>query len=338
MASTNENWLKKVNENILEPELPICDSHHHLWEFRKEFVESRYLIDEFLNDLNSGHNIVSTVFVECGAMHRNYGPEHLKCIGETEFVNGISAMSSSGLYGKSKIASGIIGTVPMLLGADKVAEALDQHLCFERFKGVRYQANTHSDIHIPNSRINPPKGLYLNDTFRESFEEIDKRGLSFEAWCYHTQLDELADLAKRFSNTKIILNHFGGPLGIGIHKNKKDQVFQAWLKSIKKLSEFENVFMKMGGLAMEINGYEWHKNFNPPSSSDYIEETKNYYLESIDHFGVERCMFESNFPVDKLSISYATLWNAFKLLSKSYSDYEKSRLFHGTAIELYKLD
>ena len=336
--SLNEEWLNTNKEVAIDPDLPICDPHHHFWDYKKDSVEPTYLLPEILKDINSGHNIVSTVFIECGAMYNQNDPVEKQVINETEFVNGIAAMSHSGLYGKTKIAAGIVGSAPLLLG-DKVASILDKHIAItpDRFKGIRSQAAMHPDGSIPVARARPPEGVYLDKKFHEGFTHLAKRNLSFEAWCYHPQLPQLIELAKKFTNTCIILNHFGGPLGVGSFEKKEEETYEFWIKQIKELSKCENVVAKLGGIAMEINGYNWHKNTSPPSGIELINRTKKYYENTIELFGVDRCMFESNFPVDKVSCSYVNLWNGFKNLTKDYSDSEKTKLFHDNATRVYKI-
>jgi L-fuconolactonase len=336
--NSNEEWLSTNKEIALEPDLPICDPHHHLWDFNKTYIEETYLLPDILKDTNSGHNIVSTVFIECGAM---YNPIHTlaeQVINETEFVNGIAAMSNSGLYGSTKIANGIVGSAPLLIG-DSVATILDQQISVapKRFKGIRSQAAMHSDGTIPSTRARPIEGVYINDMFHQGFSHLESRNLSFEAWCYHPQLPQLIQLAKKFPNTTIILNHFGGPLGIGSFSGKEEETYNFWEKQIIELSRCDNVVAKLGGIAMEINGFDWHKNEIAPSGKELIDRTKRYYNKTIELFGIDRCMFESNFPVDKISCSYVNLWNGFKLLTKNYSKNERAKLFHDNATRIYKL-
>ena len=336
--NSNEEWLLTNKEEALEPDLPICDPHHHLWDFNKTYIEETYLLPDILKDTNSGHNIVSTVFIECGAMYNKNHSIEEQVINETEFVNGIAAMSNSGLYGKTKIAAGIVGSAPLLIG-EKVAEILDKHLNIapKRFKGIRSQAAMHPDGTIPSTRARPIEGVYINDMFHRGFAHLESRNLSFEAWCYHPQLPQLIKLAKKFSNTTIILNHFGGPLGIGSFKGKEEETYSFWEKEITELSKCDNVVAKLGGIAMEINGFEWHKNKIAPSGNELINKTKRYYEKTLELFGIDRCMFESNFPVDKISCSYVNLWNGFKLLTKDYSANERAKLFHDNATRIYKL-
>jgi L-fuconolactonase len=334
----NEAWLGKVKEEALEPELPICDPHHHLWDFRKGAVQERYLLDEMLSDISGGHNIVSTVFIECGAMFKADGPEAYRCVGETEFVNGIAALSASGSYGTARIAAGIIGTVDLRIG-DSAGDVLDAQIAAGggRFRGIRRGAFWHESAEIQNHRTNPPEGLLLREDFRAGFKHLAPRKLSFEVWCAHTQLPDAISLARAFPDTTIVLDHFGGPLGMGPYAGKQKEVFAYWRTQIEALARCPNVVAKLGGLNMEVNGYGWEQRPAPPTSMELAEATRHYFEHTIERFGPSRCMFESNFPVDKLSCSYTVLWNSFKRLSKSYSAEERAQLFHGTATRVYRL-
>ena len=337
--STNKGWLDLTTEETLEPDLKICDPHHHLWEFRDDCVSSRYLMDEIQADVRSGHNIVSTVFIECGTMYRASTPDELRPVGETEFANGIAAMSASGLYGKTRIAAGLVGQAELRLGPD-VGRVLDAHIAAGggRFRGVRRQANWDASEEIKNGRFVDKPHIYMEEKFREGFAELAKRNLSFEGWCFFNQISELADLARAFPDTTIILNHFGGPLGIGPHAGKRKEYFSQWKEDVAELAKCNNVHAKLGGINMAINGLGWEHGDRPPSSEELMQATRGYYEHAIEHFGVERCMFESNFPVDKVSCSYNVLWNSFKRLTVSYSDAEKTSLYHDTATRVYRLD
>ena len=337
--SSNEEWLDLVKEEIIEPDLPICDPHHHLWDRNShQPIQPTYLLDEILEDINSGHNIVSTVFIECGAMFKTDGPEHMKPVGETEFVNGIAAMSASGAYGSAKIAAGIVGTVDLTIGA-LAGEVLDAHIVAGggRFRGIRRAVAWDAADVIRNHRTDPPAGLLLQDNFRRGFAELGPRDMTFEAWCYHTQIPEVTDLARAFPDTTIILDHFGGPLGTGPYQGNADEVFEIWKTSVSELATCENVFAKLGGINMDVNGFGWHENSNPPSSAELADATRRYYDYAIEVFGANRCMFESNFPVDKLSCSYQVIWNTFKRIASGATATEKSALFHDTAAKVYNL-
>jgi L-fuconolactonase len=334
----NEAWLDSLEEEVLEPDLPICDPHHHLWDLRRGALQERYLLDEILADVGSGHNVVSTVFIECGAMFKADGPVALQCVGETEFVNGIAAMSASGLYGKARIAAGIVGTVDLRIGA-AAGEVLDQHIAAGcgRFRGIRRGAFWHASPDIDNHRTNPPEGLLLREDFRTGFKELAPRKLSFEVWCAHTQIADAISLARAFPDTIIVLDHFGGPIGIGPYAGKQDEVFAYWRTQIDELARCANVIAKLGGLNMAVNGFGWERRPLPPTSTELMGATRRYFEHAIDRFGTDRCMFESNFPVDKLSCSYRVLWNAFKRLTAAYSADERADLFHGTAQRVYRL-
>ena len=336
--ATNQDWLDQVQEEALEPELPIIDPHHHLWDQKVGRVNPKYFLEEMLEDTNSGHNIVATVFIECGAMFRADGPDHLKPLGETEFVNGIAAQSASGIYGPTRVAAGIVGTMDWRRGAG-VAEILDQHITLGggRFRGIRVGATWDASPEVENHRTEPPQGLYSDSVFRDAFAELAKRDLSFEAWCYHPQIPGLADLARAHPDNRIVLDHFGGPIGIGPYADKKDAVFEEWKANIADLATCENVVAKLGGLNMEVNGFDWHKNPKPPTSEELCEATRPYFEYTIEQFGPERCLFESNFPVDKVSCSYMVCWNSFKRLTANYSSNEKALMYHDVAKRVYKL-
>ena len=335
---TNAAWLALTTEEALEPALPICDPHHHLWDFQTSRVSPRYFLDEILEDTLSGHNIVSTVFIECGAMFKADGPEALRPVGEVEFVNGIAAMSASGLYGPTRVAAGIIGTANLRLG-EAVGEVLDTELTAGggRFRGIRLGGTWDASPEVPNHRTNPPRGLFGLPDFRAGFAQLAPRQLTFEAWCYHHQIPDVTALARAFPDTTIILNHFGGPIGVGPYAGKVDEVYTQWRGAMDELATCQNVVVKLGGINMDVNGFGWHAQPRPPSSQELMEATRRYYEYTIEKFGVERCMFESNFPVDKLTCSYTVLWNSFKRLTAGYSAHETAQLFHDTATRVYRL-
>jgi predicted TIM-barrel fold metal-dependent hydrolase len=326
-------WLAQVNETVIDPGLPICDPHHHLWDH----PGSRYLLDELLGDTGSGHNVIATVFVECASMYRAEGPQALKPVGETEFVNGVAAMTASGRYGAIRAAAGIVSLADLTLGT-RVGEVLDAHIAVgPRFKGIRHAVGWDAADTVRNSHTNPTEGLLLDATFRKGFAELGKRNLSFDAWLYHPQIPQLTNLARAFPDTTIILDHFGGPLGVGPYEGRRAEIFQGWKKAIDDLAACPNVVAKLGGIAMPINGFGFHKRERPATSDELVAATGDYYRHAIDRFGPDRCMFESNFPVDKASCSYRTLWNSFKKIAVGASASEKAALFHNTAARVYRL-
>jgi L-fuconolactonase len=322
-------------EAILEPDLPICDPHHHLWDF----PTSRYLLPELLADVQSGHRVESTVFVECGSFYRAAGPEPMRFVGETEFVGGVAAMAASGRYGPVLACEGIVGRADLAQGA-AVAAVLESHVRAGngRFKGVRHAGAYDPSPDIRPSHTAPPPGLYGLAGFREGFARLAPLGLSFEAWQFHPQLGEVASLADAFPGTAILLNHVGGPLGIGPYAGRRAEVFADWRRGILDLAKRPNVSVKLGGLGMAICGFGFHKRETPATSAELAEAWKPYIETCIEAFGPERGMFESNFPVDRVSCDYPTLWNAFKRLASGASAAEKTQLFKGTARRFYRLD
>lgn len=332
----NYEWLNQTSEEALEPELSICDPHHHLWDY----PQSRYMLPEILYDMSGGHNIRSTVFVECRSMHRASGPEAMKPVGEVEFIQGIAAMSASGQYGETRVAAGIVGHADLSLG-ESVCEVLEAHLIAgaNRFRGIRHATAWDTDEEIRSTvYVAPKSGMLLDSKFREGFARLNQYDLSFDAWLYHPQIPELTQLARKFPDTKIILDHVGGPLGLGRYAGRRDEIFLQWKKDISELADCPNVVVKLGGLAMPINGFAWDKKEKPPNSKELEETQQPYYLHCLEKFGVSRCMFESNFPVDRVSCSYTVLWNAFKRIAKNFSADEKAALFHDNAVQVYRLD
>jgi predicted TIM-barrel fold metal-dependent hydrolase len=327
----NPAWLAQYREDILEPELPIIDPHHHLWEHN-----GRYFLDELLADTGSGHNIVATVFLQCGHAHRKTGPEELKPVGETEFVMGI-AKEAERRKTKTRVVAGIVGAANLALG-EKVSEVLRAHrdVGASRFKGIRHITARHEAFNA-SMLPRPPARQMSDPEFRKGFAELGKLGMSFDAWHYHTQIPELTELARAFPQTPIVLNHVGGPLGVGPYRGKPDLMFREWQAAMKDLATCPNVHMKLGGLGMAIIGFDFHKEAKPPSSDRLAAAWRPLMETSIALFGAKRCMFQSNFPVDKGMFSYPVMWNAFKRIASGASAAEKAALFHDTAKNFYRL-
>ncbi|MEM7407805.1 MAG: amidohydrolase family protein [Pseudomonadota bacterium] len=336
MATLDKARLEAAAEPAMEPELPIIDPHHHLWDFPKH----RYLLPELLEDTDSGHNIEQTVFIECGVFYRREGPTAMGPVGEVEFANGIAAMAATGRYGATRAAAGIVGMADLTLGA-AVEDVLTAQIAVGggRFKGIRHAAGWEdktSDIHL--SHTNPPRYLYRDHAgFREGMAKLGALGLTFDAWLYHPQHDDLLDLARSFPEQPIVLNHVGGPLGLSWYASRKDEVFTDWQRTMTALATCENVQVKLGGLGMKLNGYRFDERELAPSSEDLANAWRPFMETAIDLFGVERCMFESNFPVDKISGGYSNYWNAFKRLASGASADEKAALFKQNAKRFYTL-
>jgi len=261
----------------------------------------------------------------------------MRPVGETEFVNGIAAMTASGNYGRLRACIGIVSLADLLLGS-AVGEVLDEHMRLSRrFRGIRHAAGWDASDAVRNSHTHPFDGMLKDRRFREGFAELGKRGLTFDAWLYHPQIPELTDLARAFPETTIIFDHFGGPLGIGPYAGRQDQIFPQWQKAVAELATCPNVYAKLGGIVMPINGFDFHRRPKPATSDEVVAATGRYHRHAIECFGPKRCMFESNFPVDKQSVSYHVLWNAFKKIAAGASAGEKADLFHDTALRAYRL-
>jgi L-fuconolactonase len=323
------HWIDRTREEALEPSLPICDPHHHLWEFPSNV----YLVDEHLQDLRAGHNVVKTVYVECAQKYRRDGPEAFSPVGETEFVDELTA----GTQSDPQIAAAIVGFADLSLG-DCVSEVLEAHReASPRFRGIRHASAWHASEKIHNAHTKPARDLLQNPEFLAGFRQLQNLDLRFDAWMYFEQLPQLVELANSFPDTPIVLDHIGGPIGIGPYEGKREEVFSLWRANIIELSNCENVYLKLGGMTMTVCGFGWHKLDVPPGSAALAESMRPYFETCIEHFGAQRCMFESNFPVDRASCSYAVLWNAFKRISQGYSDSERSWLFHDTACSFYDI-
>ncbi len=327
-----EAWLAQIDEEALEPELEICDAHHHLWER----PESSYTLDDLLADTGSGHRIAETVFVECAAGYRQDGPEEMRPVGETEYVDAI-ARSAQERGAPTNVAAAIVSHADLNLGAG-VGRVLDAHNeASTRFRGIRHAAGWDPSEDVRNSHSRPSEGMLADEVFRRGFAELAPRGLSFDSWLYHPQIPELTDLARAFPDTTIVFDHFGGPLGIGPYAGKRDEIFKDWKPRVAELASCENVVAKLGGIVMAVNGFGFDERDCPATSDELVAATKDWYAHAIDSFGPDRCMFESNFPVDRVSCSYVTLWNSFKKIASTCSPDEKAMLFRGTARRVYRI-
>jgi L-fuconolactonase len=329
-------WLAKAApEPILEPDLPVVDTHHHIWDF----PGYRYLLDEFLADVNTGHNVVATVFNECRSMYRAKGPEEMKPVGEVEFCAGVGAMSDSGQYGPARICAGIVGHADLALG-DRVAAVLEAQIAAGggRFRGVRHGAAWDDDPIIGNSHVASGPGLHRNAGFRAGLKRLTALGLSFDAWIFHHQVAEVTELARAFPDANIVLCHMGGVLGYGPYAGKKEEVHAVWKAAMVELAKCPNVSVKIGGLMMRLAAIDYLNMAAPPTSQQLADAWRPYAGTCLELFGAERCMVESNFPVEKMGIGYAALFNALKRIAAGASEAEKTALFSGTAKRVYRLE
>lgn len=332
-----EAWQAGHAEAILEPDLAIVDAHHHLVDNK----HGRYLFADYLKDINSGHRIVASVYVQAFAMFRKDGPEHLRPIGETEFVRGMSAMGASGTYGETRVCHGIVGYAD--LRRHETTEAtLRAHIEAGggRFRGIRQPAPSASGKLATALPFVMPPHMLRDVDFRKGFAHLAPLGLSFDAWLFHPQLDDVVDLARAFPDTAIIVNHLGGRIVVGPHAVRVEEVNAGWRDLLTQLAACPNVSMKVGGQGMLYGGTEFHLKDRPPSSEELAEVWRPLFETTIDIFGPGRCMFESNFPQDKQSCSYHVLWNTFKRVAAElgYSEDEKADLFRRNAQRIYRLD
>ena len=327
------DWLAMLREDILDPTQPIIDPHHHLWVARPD----RYLLEDLVADVRTGHNVLSTVFIQCGSGYRQDGPEALRSVGETAFVAAMAAESETGQYGAFRACPGIVGHADCRLG-DAIDAPLEAHIEAGggRFKGIRHSGTYDAGI-APTAPPGAPEGLYRDAIFQRGVSRLERLGLTFEAWLYHPQLDDLAALLRACPTQKIVLNHFGGPLGVGPYDGLRAEVFARWAASMRELARAPNLFIKLGGLAMNVNGFGYHHQPLPPGSGEMAAAWKPYVEVAVEAFGADRCMFESNFPVDKGMCSYPVLWNAFKRIAAGCSADEKAALFHRSAARFYAL-
>src|ERR1700724_57039 len=333
-ADPRPDGLALRKEEVLDPQRPIVDPHHHLWDRGGQ----RYLVEEMVDDIASGHNIIATVYVEARSMYRASGPEALRPVGEVEFANGVAAISASGGYGPAAICAGIVSHVNLLLGND-ARPVLEAEITARngRFRGIRHSSAWDADLEVAGMYAKRPKGLLLDPTFRKGFACLAPLGLSFDAWLFHPQIGELAELARAFPDTKIVLDHCGAPIGVGSYASRREEIFKGWKASIQDIAKCPNVVVKLGGLAMRLLGYDFHQRPRPPSSEEAAAAWRPYIESCIEAFGPGRCMFESNFPPDKGQCSYQVIFNAFKRIAAPYSEAEKTALFSKTATEVYRL-
>ena len=346
-------------EPIIEPELPIVDAHHHLFFLPEATLvalegddsiysrsiapllrqHARYLFDEFCSDTRAGHNVRASVFVECHAMYRVDGPEAMQSVGEVEFANGVAAMAASGLFGDVRVCAGIVGSVDLRLGGH-VEEILRAHIQAGggRYRGVRWAGAYHDEDSRIAGADNGTPHLLLDSKFREGYAQLAPLGLSFDVFLLEPQIPDLIDLACAIPETQIVLNHVGGPLGVGRYAGQREERFSLWSRHIKALSRCTNVAVKLGGLGLPFGGFNSYRASPPYNSEQLAGEWRPYIEACIEAFGVDRCMFESNFPVDAAVGTYRVLWNAFKRLLAGASRVEKTALFSGTATRIYRLE
>jgi predicted TIM-barrel fold metal-dependent hydrolase len=343
-----------MSEDIIEAALPIVDPHHHLWDRRPIISQLPpgghafndilrqtpcYLLDELRADTGSGHNVIATVYVQCGAFYRADGPDAFKPVGEAEFVNGVAAMSASGIYGPMRACAGIVGHADLGLG-DGVAAVLDAHIAAGggRFRGIRHMMAHDADPAVLGGLARAAPDLALDPNVRKAVGHFAARQLSVDLWVLEPQLPGTVALARAFPDVAMVVDHVGTPLGIGSYAGRRDERYGAWKASIAALAACPNVMMKLGGLAMPFLGFAGMGPDVRPSSQALADMWRPYIEPCIEAFGADRCMFESNFPVDRWGADYPTLWNAFKRITAGASASEKAALYAGSATKFYRLE
>jgi len=327
-------WLAATIEEPVDSLEEIVDPHHHLWDF----PTGTYLLPELHLDTGAGHNVTQTVFVECGAGYRDQGPEHLRPVGEIEFVRGQAELSAE--QDGAEIAA-IVGFADLTRG-EAVEEVLEaqQAAGGGRFRGIRHANAWDASDQIRESHTKPPAGLLGHSNFRAGFAKLGEMGFSFDAWMFHPQVEELVDLAASVPETPIVLDHLGGPLGIGPYAGIRDEVRATLRPALEALAQHEQVVVKVGGIGMSIYGVGLNRFPEAPTSEQVAELWSEDIRHCVDTFGPERCMFESNFPVDRQGCSYTVLFNAFQRVAEEagWSSLERAELFSGTARRFYRLN
>jgi len=328
----HEQWLARVAEPIIEPDLPIIDAHHHLW-IRGDVP---YLLREFAADLQTGHRVVATVFAECHSMYRTSGPESIRPVGEMEFVAGVAAMSDSGAFGSPGVCRAVVGQVDLTLGSavESVLESM-KAASGGRFRGVR--ASVCWDESESLHRAAPRAGFLGEAKVRDGIAVLERMGLSLDCWLYHPQIPELTAVADAFPQLTVILNHTGTPILGGPYRDRQVEVRERWLAAMIELARRHNVFVKLGALPARFRGGNQEPAL-PPGSLEVAAAWRPWIEPCIEHFGAGRCLFESNFPVHKNWMSYPILWNAFKRIAANASVEEKMALFAGSAIRAYRVE
>jgi len=326
----SQDWFDSVIEDVVDPEAEIIDPHHHLWPVGGSMP---YGLSDLLADLGSGHNVVDTVFVECGAAYERGSTAPFAPVAETTFVTAEAERSPR------RVMSGIVAHAD-LTDAATLDAVLDAHQTAGRgrFRGIRHAGShaVHPEVLMIPGRA--PAGLYADPSFRAGVARLGERGLTYDTWHYHYQNQDFVDLARNVPGATLVLDHFGTPLGVGPYASQREEIFEQWKADLAEIARCPNVVAKIGGLAMPDNGFGWHAADRPPTSDEFVDAQRRYYLHAIEQFGPERCMFESNFPVDRLSLSYRTVWNAFKKLVADFTPGERDAMLRGTAAHVYRLE
>jgi L-fuconolactonase len=328
----NKDWLATHQEAVIDRNQPIIDAHHHLFDR----ADQTYLEEDLKADIGTELNVIATVLVQARSFYRTDGPEAFRPIGETEYAAAVAEKANSS--DEPKLCAAIVGYADLTLG-DAVRPVLEAHIAAgrNRFRGIRHILAWDADARLLNPAYPTSEDLMDGPEFRAGMSHLVDLDLSFDAWIFFHQIPKLAALARRFPDVQIVLNHCGGILGIGGYADRRDDVFEQWRATMTELSKCPNVMVKIGGLGMALSGFGFANLAQAPSSETLAMTWQPWVNTCIDLFGVERSMFESNFPVDKCSYSYVTGWNAMMRLSFGLKQTERDALFFGTASRMYRI-
>lgn len=317
-------------EEVIEPDLEICDPHHHIMDH----AAWSYSLADLQRDLGDGHRVTSTVFVEAGSFYRKDGPDHLRPAGEIEMARAAQQKTrGSGC----QVAAAMVAHADLTAGGELIA-LLDLYAEAGggSVRGVRQSATRDASRELHSSYHGAGPELYERDDFRAGIGELIKRNLSLDTWQYYHQLPALIDLARAFPELRILVDHVGGIVGLGPYAGRQDEIFSIWRGHVRALAELPNTWVKLGGLGMATSGFDYG---GPAPGSETVAAIWKPYIEvCVEAFGASRSMFESNFPIDGQSCSYRTLWNALKRLAEGASKEEKAQLFRDTARRFYRID
>lgn len=336
MMRYQPDWLDLVREDAIDPDLPIIDAHHHLYDDPvRNATMGRFLVDEFLSEIAaSGHNVVSTVYVEAYKSFLDAGPEELRSVGETRRANSVAEETLLKAPGGPRLCEGIVCNANLMLG-ERLGPVLDVHhqTAPRRLRGLRDHTASDPDVEIPYV---VPEGMMRDPAFLAGVRCLAERDLSWDVYVFHPQLPDVAAVAAALPNLRIVLDHVGAPLAVGRFKDRAE-TFKGWRVSLADVARLPNVNVKLAGMLADYVGGDFEGKPKPPTSEEVLRHTQDYYRAAIDLFGPDRCMFASNFPRDRVAVSYGVTWNVYKRIAAGYSDNERAAMFHGTAARVYRL-
>ncbi|PRD42462.1 amidohydrolase [Phyllobacterium phragmitis] len=323
-----DDWLAKAREEIIAPEQPILDAHHHLWVR----PQGRYAAAELQKDVSCGHDVRASIYVQCRTGYKTDVEPALQPVGEVETI-------LAWCRNQPNYPAAIIAFADLQLGSG-VRRVLDPLIQTGdgKVRGIRNTTAYHAHPAVRSNPNPPPDGLLRSETFLAGAKALAAYGLNLDVWAYHTQLGEVLALAAAVPDLTVVIDHCGGPLGVGPYRPADPEVFGEWCKSIVQLAELSNTRIKIGGFGLTVLGYRYADAPIPPQSEQLAFDWSPYFAHCLESFGPQRTMFESNFPVDKGQFSYGTLWNAFKRLASDLSPEERDDLFWRTAARSYGLD